>query len=165
MTRHDPRPSARRAAAVAFAAIALALALAACLHHDLPDRLAGSRQTFVARGDAAMRQVRRLHGGGLELRDAAFAVYGAGAASVWMAEARDTALAARFVTDMRARIGRGDTPFRVDSTATVAGREVVVLTGMGQRHWCFRTGRRVVWVAAQRRLATAARDEALAFYH
>jgi hypothetical protein len=157
-----PRPASRIAALAAAAA--LAVALAACAHRDVPDHLAGYPQTLVARGDMAMRQMRRLHVGELELRDAAFAVYGGGAVSVWMAEARDTARAARFVADMRARIGEGGTPFHVDSTATLDGRAVVVLSGMGQRHGCFRAGRRVVWVAAQRRVADGAFDEAIAYY-
>jgi hypothetical protein len=161
---HDrTRQHARRTTALAVAA-ALAVTPAACAHRDVPDHLAGYPRTMVERGAFALREVRRLHTGPLELRDAAFAVYGAGAASVWMAEARDTAMAMRFVADMRTRIGHGDTPFSVDTTATLDGREVVVLSGMGQRHWCFRSGRRVVWIAAHRRIADTAREEAIAFY-
>src|SRR5690349_18961683 len=100
------------------AALVAVAAIAACARRDVPDQLAGYPQTMVARGGLALRQVRRLHAGQLELRDAAFAVYGAGAASVWMAEARDTARAMHFVADMRGRIDRGDTPFHVDSTVT-----------------------------------------------
>ena len=37
-------------------------------------------------------------------------------------------------------------------------------TGVGQRHFYFQAGKRVVWLAANRRFADAALDEALKFY-
>ena len=111
-----------------------------------------------------LAEVRRLHGGKFEIQSGSFAIYGGGAASIWVAGARDTAVALRLLRDVAARIGVGDTPFKSDSARTVDGREVRELRGLGQRHFYFRSGSRVVWLAANAGEADAALDEALRFY-
>ena len=84
--------------------------------------------------------------------------------SLWVAGARDTVIADRLVRDMSARLRGEDSPFRPESTRTLQSRRVLELSGMGQRHFCFRAGSRVVWLAANRREADAALEEALRFY-
>lgn len=152
---------------LAMLLLATLFAIAGCgllFQRDLPRAVAGLPPTFTAHDDLGLAEVRRLHGRKFEIQTGAFAIYGGGAVSIWMAGARDTAIAQRMLRDMAARIGVGDTPFRPESTRTVEGREVRELSGVGQRHFYFRAGRRVVWVAANRRQADEALDEALRFY-
>jgi len=148
--------------------LATAVTLAGCgllFHRDLPRTLVGLPPTLSASDAIGLAEVRKLHGRRLEIQTGAFAIYGSGAVSIWVAGARDTVVARRLMNDMVTRIGRGDTPFQLDTTRIVAQREVRELSGLGQRHFCFRVGRRVVWLSANRREADAALEEALHFYH
>jgi hypothetical protein len=143
------------------------VALAGCgliIHRDLPRDMAGLPETFSARGGGGLAEVRRLHGQGLDIQSGAFAIYGGGAETLWVASARDTVTARELVREMTARIAAGDSPFRTDTSRIAAGREIHVLSGLGQHHYFFRAGKRVVWVAANRREAEAALSEALKFY-
>jgi len=81
-----------------------------------------------------------------------------------VASVQDTAAAEALLHDITARIARGDTPFAPDSSRAAVPPNVRVATGLGQRHFYFRSGRRVVWLAANRRQADTALEEALAFY-
>jgi hypothetical protein len=157
----------RRAWAAALAAVVFVAGLAGCdvlFRHDLPRELAGMSQTFTARQDAGLAQVRKLHGHAIDVRSGAFAIYGPGAVSLWVAGARDTAAAEGLMLAMTARIAVGDSPFRPDSVYVRAHHEVHELSGLGQRDFYFRSGRRVIWVAANRGKADAAIGEALEFY-
>jgi hypothetical protein len=116
------------------------------------------------RDRAALAQMRPLRESHIELRSGAFGVYGGGAASLWIAAARDTAAAQRLMDEVATRIARGDTPFGRDSLHTLAHRSVHELSGLGQRQFYFRSGRRVVWLSATRDHAAAALEEALRFY-
>jgi hypothetical protein len=152
---------------LALLPIALVGVLAGCgwlFHRDLPRAMVGLTPTFSARDDLGLAEVRKLHGRKLDIETGALAIYGHGAVSVWMAGARDTVIARRLVALMDERIARGDTPFHFDGLHIVDGREVRELSGMGQRHYCFRAGKRVVWIAANRKQSDEALTEALDFY-
>jgi hypothetical protein len=152
---------------IAVALLCAAVTLSRCEHLfqcRLPARLAGMPLTLSHRDGPGLEEIRRLHGANVDVRSGAFAAYGGGAASVWVASARDTAVAEKLIRDMTARIARGDTPFRPDSVRGMEQRSVYELTGLGQRHFYFRSGRCVVWVAANRRQAAAGLDDALRFY-
>jgi hypothetical protein len=150
--------------APALVALALVAGCGLLRHRDLPTHLVGFNQTFVVRGDAGLTQVLKLHGTRMNIQSGAFAIYGGGAVSLWVAGARDTVVAERLVRDMSARLRGEDSPFRPESTRTLQSRRILELSGMGQRHFCFRAGSRVVWLAANRREADAALEEALRFY-
>jgi hypothetical protein len=133
-------------------------------HRELPTQLAGLPLTTSYRDRAALAQLQPLRESHIELRSGAFGVYGDGAASLWVAGAGDTATAQRLMDEVATRIARGDTPFGRDSLHTLAQRSVHELSGLGQRQFYFRSGRRVVWLSATRGHAAAALEEALRFY-
>jgi len=173
MTPRTPAPNllpfTRLATVVRAVASVLLLAIAAggcglLFRRDLPRHMVGLHATFSARDDVGLAQVRKLHGRKLEIQSGAFAIYGSGKVSIWVAGARDTAVAQRLIRDMTARIGEGDSPFRPESTWTAGTREVREVSGLGQRHFYFRSGRHLVWLAANRSEADAALGEALRFY-
>ncbi len=160
-----PTPSARSRRALAGVALALALAggLAQAAPR-LPGRLAGLAATRVARGAEGIAEVRRLHGRGFPMESGTVAVFGRDAATLWVAEARSARAARVLVRDMAARIGEGRSPFTPLPARSHRGREVHPLSGLGQRHFYFRSGARVVWLAADSARAETALAEALRFY-
>ena len=131
---------------------------------DLPRQMVGYKQTLVLRDAGGLAEVQRLTERSIAVRSGGFAVYGGGAVSVWAASAQDTAAARQWVDDVWARVGAGDTPFHADSVRMVQGRQVRMFSGVGQRHFCFRAGRHVVWLATNAGHAAEALAEALKFY-
>ncbi len=161
------RPSRRRRRGFTAAILLPVMgALAACgrMPCELPNRLAGLPQTLAYRDGAGLAAIERHHGLHLNVRSVAFAAYGGGAASLWVASARDTAAAQLLLGDITSRVGRGDTPFRPESLTIVGRHAVRELTGLGQCDFYFRSGRCVVWLAANRRFAATALEEVLRFY-
>ena len=130
-----------------------------------PNTLAGLSLSQLSTGQAAVKEVASLHGQGFPLVSGAIAVYGGGAATVWVTGTLLDPLAAQMVTAMETRIAQGNSPFTPAGRRTALdGRAVHELTGMGQRHFYFQAGRRVVWLAADAALAEPALTELLAFY-
>ena len=168
--RDNPSPPTGKSVAARFArvaALACALLLAGCgllRHRDLPSQVAGLPPSFTARDELGLAQVRKLHGTKLDVDSGALGIYGGGAVSIWVAGARDSVVAARLVRQMVGKVGEANSPFTPESTRTLASREIHELSGLGQRHFCFRAGSRVVWLAANRGVADAALDDALRFY-
>ena len=150
--------------ATALGAIGGAAGCGLLFHRDLPLVLAGLPRTFTSRDRPGLRELEQFRVHGLAMRGGAFGFYGGGAASLWVTNAADTAAAAALVQRMSQQIAAGDMPFTPDSTAGSGGRELHRADGVGQRHVYFRSGRRVVWLAARRELADAALADALRFY-
>src|SRR5437879_1854922 len=61
-------------------------------HRDLPARMIGMPQTFSSDG-GGLAEIRRLRGLSGDTRSGAFAIYGGGVVSLWVAGARDTGAA------------------------------------------------------------------------
>jgi hypothetical protein len=101
---------------------------------------------------------------GVELESGAFAIYGLRSASLWVATTRDSASAQKAVQLLMLRIEKGDTPFRTNEAVSIEGREVRELSGLGQRHFVFTAGRRLVWLAANRDHADSSLSQVLRFY-
>ena len=133
-------------------------------HRDLPRQLAGFKQTLVLRDAGGIAEVQRLTERNIPVRSGAFAMYGGSAVSVWTASATDSTAAQQWIAGVAARIAVGDTPFHPDTVRTIGATEVRCFTGLGQRHFCFRSGSRVVWLAANAAPAQAALEGALMFY-
>lgn len=130
----------------------------------LPQALAGFALDSAAYGPEAVAGVTRLHGKSFALVSGAEGTYGGGRATVWAAQAADAAAAAGLLSDMRARIAQGNSPFQPLADRQAAGRTVYALDGMGQKHFYFQSGALVVWLAADAGSADQALAAALAFY-
>jgi hypothetical protein len=61
--------------------------------------------------------------------------------------------------DMTAKIAGGRSPFSPSGTRQANGRTVYTLTGMGQLHFYWQTGNRVVWLAMDPGQADAGLDQ------
>ena len=147
--------------------LACALVISGCgllWHRDLPRQLAGFKQTLVLRDAGGIAEVQRLTERNIPVRSGAFAMYGGSAVSVWTARATDSTAAQQWIAGVAARIAVGDTPFHADLMRTIDAREVRIFRGLGQRHFCFRSGTRVVWLAANAGPSELALGETLRFY-
>jgi hypothetical protein len=122
----------------------------------LPDRLGRATATNVQTGQAAMSTIESLHGHGFALTDAAVAQYGG--ATVWVAQSRDEQGAADMTAAMQKRIAVTNSPFTPEGTREIGSWLVYVLSGMGQAHFYWQAGDKVVWLAAP--LAEAEQDVA-----
>lgn len=131
----------------------------------LPASLAGLPIRSAGYGAEAVAQVARLHRKRFPLTTGAVGIYGAQAeVTVWAAGTPLGLLARAMLNQMQESIAQGDSPFAPVGTSAIDGRPVYELTGMGQTHYYFQSGARVVWVAAAPEVATAALQGALAFY-
>ncbi len=131
---------------------------------DVPPELAGVELTSQASGVAAVAEIARLHGKDFPLTSGAMAVYGEGAATLWVSGVPAAPMAAEMVRVMRDKIAEGRSPFQPLETRELVDRTVYALAGMGQRHFYFQAGALVIWLAADEAVAEQALLETLLFY-
>ncbi len=131
----------------------------------LPEQLAGlplARHTF---GAAAVEEINHLHNLQFPLVSGAVGEYGDGKqAVVWASGTVNTFAAVRLTAAMTARINEGNSPFSLPVEVQVDGRKVYALDGLGQKHFYFRSGSLLIWLAADEEIAEQALSECLAFY-
>lgn len=132
----------------------------------LPPTLAELPIVEEQSGPEAAQNIAHLHRQTFPLSGAAVGTYrdAAGSATLWVSESPLAPLAGRMEQAMEEAIAAGNSPFIPEATRQVEGRAVRVLTGMGQKHYYFRSGKLVVWLAADEALAQAALADVLAFY-
>jgi len=111
----------------------------------LPRQLAGQPVSDLQTGTAALNTIEAMHGKGLALVGGAVAHYGA--ATVWVARARDEAGAKSMTAAMKDRIAAGGSPFSPTGMRQDGGRTVYTLTGLGQAHFYWQAGDKVIWLA------------------
>ena len=132
----------------------------------LPETIAGMGQTDASFGPDAVDVVTQLHGQSFPLSSGAYGMYGDhdNMAMLWVAGAPAKAMASKMVDEMEQAIAEGDSPFTPTGTQEVNGRTIYELTGMDQRHYYFRSGSLVIWLAADEAIAETALADALNFY-
>ncbi len=132
----------------------------------LPETIAGLPRVETSYGPQAVEVVTQLHGQDFPLSSGAYGMYGdhTGMAMLWVAGAPARPMASRMVTEMEQAIAEGESPFTPVGTREINGRVVYELTGMGQKHYYFRSASLVVWLAADDAIAETALAEALSFY-
>lgn len=119
----------------------------------LPASLAGLPLTEKVTGQAALAEIEQLHNKRFPLTAGAIAYYEGGSATVWISSTWAPLLAARQVKVMTERIAEDRSPFTLMGTIEVENIPVYVLSGMGQMHYYFQRGQRVVWLAVPPQLA------------
>lgn len=132
----------------------------------LPVELVGLPQLRQAVGPSAVAEISQMHGQGFPLITGGVAAYGQGgaAATIWASGTPFSLSAARMVAQMESAIRGGSSPFTPVTVRQIDGRDVYELTGMGQRHFYFRSATLVIWLAADEPIAEAALAETLEFY-
>lgn len=130
----------------------------------VPDSIAGAPLSQKTVGIEAVAEVTRLHGKEFPLTSGAMAMYGEGAAALWVSGTAASPLAAEMVRAMTDKIAQGHSPFTPTGTRRLNGRDVYELDGLGQRHFYFQSGSLVIWLAADDSIAENAMGEVLQFY-
>ncbi|NOZ00187.1 MAG: hypothetical protein GXP40_13460 [Chloroflexi bacterium] len=131
---------------------------------DVPKRMAGVPLAQVVTGNEAIVSINQLHGKDFPLADGAVAVYGSQQAVLWVSVSGSARDAEALLAQMTDGIAAGRSPFTSTGVHDADGRAVYGLTGLGQRHFYFQSGRLVVWLSADEEIAEQALEEALKFY-
>ncbi len=129
----------------------------------LPRQLAGQPVSDLQTGTAALNTIETMHGMGFALVGGAVAHYGV--ATVWVARARDAAEAKSMTAAMKDRIAAGRSPFSPTGTRQDGGRTVYTLTGLGQAHFYWQAGDKVIWLATAPTAAEGALQELVRAVH
>jgi hypothetical protein len=114
-------------------------------------------------GTATLNTIEAMHGKSFALVAGAVAHYGA--ATVWVARARGEAEAKSMTAAMKDRIAAGRSPFMPTGTRQAGGRTVYTLIGMGQAHFYWQAGDKVIWLAAAPAEAAGALQELVRAIH
>jgi hypothetical protein len=132
----------------------------------LPETIAGLSLAQSRYGVEAVAEVTRLHDKSFPLSSGAFGMYGGSdqMTMLWVTGTPVQPVAKQMVAAMEEAIAKGESPFTPVEVLDVNGRSVYELTGMGQRHYYFRSGNTVIWLAADEETADTALAETLSFY-
>jgi len=131
----------------------------------LPGSVAGLPLSVQTTGRPATAEFTRLHEQEFLLTSGAIGVYGSDRrVTLWVAGAPLKWMATRMVVSMREKLALGNTPFLPTGDRRDAERTVYALDGMGQNHFYFPSGKRVVWLAADEEIAETALQQVLQFY-
>lgn len=132
---------------------------------SVPRVIASLSLSMVKDGPDAVAEITRLHQKDFGAKAGAMGMYGKqGEINVWVAGFSSNTAAASMMNAMREKIAAGGSPFTPVGSRQLPGRSVYELNGMGQKHFYFQSGARVIWLAANPELAEQALAEILRFY-
>jgi len=131
----------------------------------LPEMLAGLPLVQETSGAAAVEELTRMHGMGFPFTSGAVGRYGVGEqAVIWVSGFSSASMADQMTAEMHARIAEGRSPFKPVGQRRAGWHTIYELDGMGQKHFYFRSGELVIWLAVDERLAEEALLQILVFY-
>lgn len=130
----------------------------------LPETLAGLPRTQMFIGHKAVEEINHLHGINFFITSGGVGIYSQQQAVLWVSGSPFGFMAARMQYVMEQRIAERRSPFTPRDSIQMDGRRVLALEGMGQQHFYFRSGHRLVWLAVDAELAEQALAEALEYY-
>jgi hypothetical protein len=131
---------------------------------SLPRQLAGLPLTSQMSGPQAVANFSNLHGEQFPLTSGAVGIYGDGKATLWVAGAPLTLIAARLVSAMRDKIAEGNSPFTPSGETQDKKRTIYILEGMGQKHFYFQSHNLVIWLATDAEIAETAIQQVKEIY-
>jgi hypothetical protein len=131
---------------------------------SVPEAVAGVRLTQKISGADAVTEVGLVHGKDLPMTSGIIAIYGNNFATVWVSSSAQSTIAAQMVQTMTKKIAEGRSPFTSPKIRPLKGRVVYELSGMGQQHFYFQSGKLVIWLTADKAIAEKAIVEITAFY-
>lgn len=111
--------------------------------------LAGTPITDTIRGPAARTAISRLHGRTIAGVDALVARYQDGS-TLWINVSPSALEASRLMWRMNRRLAGGTRDFSAPRPQDLRGRTVFVTEGLGQVHYYYQSGTRVLWLAVPR---------------
>lgn len=141
--------------------LVLAIALPSCAEggkFSVPPSLGGLKLSHYLQGEQALREIDRLHGKKIRVKEGYVAHYEANGnkAMLYVSEAYLEFLAARQLESMADGIRKGNTPFFHLKESQREGMTLYSTIGLGQIHYFYRVGNKVVWLAADPTVAKQA---------
>ena len=132
---------------------------------SLPDQVAGLQRSRYMTGREAAVEFRQLHGEQFPVTSGAVGMYGGNhEITLWVAGTPINFVASQLLEAMHRKISEGSSPFTEVDTFQDRGRKVYVLTGMGQKHYYFRSKNLVIWLASEPAVANEALSQILEEY-
>jgi hypothetical protein len=122
----------------------------------LPESIGAFRLQNMKSGTEAKKEITRLHGKNLDFRTGYIGTYKHGhkKAMLWISDYDAKAKAAEEVEKMARRIQtREGKEFRHFRMISIEGKPVYFVVGMGQAHYFYQTGNKVIWLAVDPQLA------------
>ena len=115
---------------------------------EIPRSLGGmSLSGDVMMGEAAVNEMRQLHGRDVGMVGGWVAHYQRNA-TVYVGEISDEESAVKLLEAMVSRIGAGNAVFKDLQRARFEGQELYSVFGLGQNHYFYQKGSKVIWLAA-----------------
>lgn len=113
-----------------------------------PSHIGDLKRVSLVTGEAAMKQMRGLHGKDIGVVDGYLASYGSTGErmTLWVGMAGTEPDAEQLLERMFSGIDRGGTPFSAPVQVIVGGRQVFSTLGGGAMNYFFREAHSVVWV-------------------
>jgi hypothetical protein len=116
-------------------------------------------------GEAALEELAWMHQQGFSLNRGAIGSYGEqGQIVIYAAGTPFGLTTSSLVRDMREKIAAVDSPFAPIAEREINRRRVYELIGLGQKHFYFRSGDLIIWLAADESLAEEALAQVLDYY-
>jgi len=138
----------------------LLLLLIACSSTDipLPQYIGSMRLEKVQSGEEARREIDRLHGKQISLLRGYIGTYVAenGRGQLWVSEHSSDREATEAIENMAHGMKQGKEQFWHFRKMVIEQRPVYLAVGMGQAHYFFRNGAKVIWLAVDPSLAKEA---------
>jgi hypothetical protein len=128
----------------------------------LPQSIGSLRLERIQSGEEARQEIDRLHGKQIDFRRGYVGTYGNGRATLWISEYDSEGEAAEGIGKMAQRIQtskKGN--FWHFREMSIQGVAVYFVVGMGQAHYFFQKGERVIWLAVDPPLAREAIRDAI----
>jgi len=122
----------------------------------LPESIGEFRLQKMESGEKAKKEIARLHGKNLDFRTGYIGTYTLGntKAKLWISDYNSKIEAAGEVERMARRIQtREGKEFRHFRMIPIEGIPIYFVVGMGQAHYFYQTGNKVIWLAVDPRLA------------
>lgn len=113
----------------------------------IPQSIAGYRLRQTVTGQSAVEQLTEMHGKDVELTNVWIGRY-QGSGTVWYSEIVSEAKAAELIGRMTGKIAAGNQAFTNLRQFQYEGVTVYSVIGMGQQHFYYQAGNKMVWLAA-----------------
>ncbi|RMF96147.1 MAG: hypothetical protein D6734_04320, partial [Candidatus Schekmanbacteria bacterium] len=130
-----------------------------------PERIAGLELKDSILGRPALRELYRLHGKSVELKNGYVAQYSNGRddATIYYSETQNEEKAKELIERMVKKISEGNRFFTGLREVKKDNQSLYWVVGMGQEHYFFRNGKRIIWIAADRDVIENVLSEYLSF--
>lgn len=113
---------------------------------DIPRKIGGQSLLNVLTGQEAIDDMSELHGQGVGIVGGWVGHYQA-RGTVWVGETTDDQVAVGLMRAMVSRISVANGPFRDLRNKEIDGQKLYSATGLGQNHYFYQKGNKVIWLA------------------